>query len=286
MRPRAFRHSLTILIRIAVLGLSVAWIASPQEDPARLWREFVQWVKQSGNYENPDARYRSKLIAEGFSEKQADERIALLRRLAGEHREDAWTLHFNRLYSTQQTVFTTQPNAFLASVAGKLKPGKAIDVSMGEGRNAVFLATKGWQVTGFDIAEEGLKAARAAAAKAGVPLDVVYSRYEDFDFGREQWDLICFLYAFAPLSDASLVAKVRQALKPGGLVLIEHPMFEPNRAEKPHDRLNALPKAFGEGFRILFYEDTPGISDWQQGPVNRLEDQRRMVRFLARKYEP
>ena len=58
---------------------------------------------------------------------------------------------------------------------------------MGQGRNAVYLASKGWDVTGFDFSDEGVAAARRAAAKAGVALQAVVQRHEDFDFGRDRW---------------------------------------------------------------------------------------------------
>ncbi len=98
---------------------------------------------------------------------------------------------------------------------------------MGQGRNALYLASKGWQVTGFDIAEKGLEAAQEAAAKRGLHISTVKSGYEGFDFGHEQWDLIVFSYAWVPLADPALVQRVRAALRPGGLVVIEHPAEDP-----------------------------------------------------------
>jgi SAM-dependent methyltransferase len=111
----------------------------------------------------------------------------------------------------------------------------------------------------------------------------VNSTYEAFDFGVERWDLVVFCYAFAPLSDASLVDRVHRSLRPGGLVLIEHPMNEPDKAMHPHDRVNSLPTAFARRFRIVLYEDTTGFSEWQQSTIDRAEDRRRMVRLVARK---
>ncbi len=248
----------------------------------QIWTKYQEFCKgQDGPA--AAAAYRAKLVAEGMTEQQAWDRVFLIDRLRQAHRQDAWVGHFNRLYTTTQDVFATAPNAFLASVVQNLPPGRALDVSMGQGRNTVFLATKGWDATGFDPADEGLKVARDAAAKAGVRINAVKSTYADFDFGRERWDLIAFCYAFAPLSDASLVKRVYDSLKPGGLVVIEHPMNEPEMAMHPHDLVNALPAAFGGALRILFYEDTTGISEWQQSEVRRAEDRRRMVRLVARK---
>jgi predicted O-methyltransferase YrrM len=202
-------------------------------------------------------------------------------------KEERWREHFNRLYQNPApSNFTTEPNAFLASVVAGLKPGRSLDVSMGQGRNTVFMAAKGWESHGFDVAEEGPKAAHVSARKAGVKIHTVLSRSEDFDYGKEKWDLIFFTYAFAPFIDAAYVQRIWEGLKPGGLVLIEHPMFDPAAPLEVHDWLNAIPKAYAERFQILLYREEMDISEWQQSPVNRLEDKRRMVRFLARKFDP
>jgi len=55
---------------------------------------------------------------------------------------------------------------------------------MGQGRNAVYLASKGWDVTGFDVAEEGMKIAEANAAKSGAHIKTVKASFEDFDSER------------------------------------------------------------------------------------------------------
>ncbi len=256
--------------------------SAPTSRDDQIWKEFQEFGK---GQDGPAvvAAYRAKLLSEGMTEQQSWDRVFLIDRLRQERRRDAFVSHFNRLYTAPQDVFTTQPNAFLVSVVRDLKPGTALDVAMGQGRNTVYLATKGWEATGFDPAEEGLKVARDEAAKAGVRINAVKATYEDFDFGTNRWDLIVFCYAFAPLSDAALVRRVHESLKPGGLVLVEHPMNDPRTAMHPQDRVNALPNAFGTALRILFYEDTTGISEWQQSATKRADDPRRMVRLLARK---
>jgi SAM-dependent methyltransferase len=194
--------------------------------------------------------------------------------------------NYEELYrDPRQPYFTTEPNAFLISSIKDLKPGEALDVGMGQGRNAVYLATKGWDVTGFDISDEGLKAAAQNAAKAGVRLTTSHARFEDYDYGKERWDLIYFIYA-GKLLDPLYVARIRAALKPGGLVLIETrgPTLDkstPQRGETELDKANALTKAWSD-MQIVFYEDTIGIADWYfSGP--RLESKTRILRLLARK---
>jgi 2-polyprenyl-3-methyl-5-hydroxy-6-metoxy-1,4-benzoquinol methylase len=272
-----------VFVHILLLCVLAA-VAPAQDADRKIWDDYQSFI-QGRDGPEAAAAYRAKLIAGGMTEQQAWDRLFLIDKLRPKFQQDVWTAHFNRLYTSEQDVFTAEPNAFLAAVVRDMKPGTALDVSMGQGRNTVFLAQKGWQATGFDPAEDGLKVAQAAAAKAGVRITTVKAGYEEFEFGKERWDLIVFCYSFAPLSDPELVKRVHGSLKPGGTVLIEHPMNDPETAMHPQDMVNSLPRAFANGFRIVFYEDTTGLSEWQQSPVKRSEDKRRMVRFVARKYK-
>jgi 2-polyprenyl-3-methyl-5-hydroxy-6-metoxy-1,4-benzoquinol methylase len=190
-----------------------------------------------------------------------------------------------------QTRFTYEPNAFLVQTAKRLKPGKALDVAMGQGRNAVFLATQGWDVTGYDLADEGMKVANENAAKAGVRIKTVNASFDTFDYGKEKWDLIYFIYTDAPIVDPKFAERIAAALKPGGCLLIERPFLDldlPTPDPEWHaglieqDKPNALFKAYSS-LRVLQYEDTHEIADWQQTATDRLKKQVRIVRILAKK---
>src|SRR5688500_13343406 len=76
-----------------------------------------------------------------------------------------------------------QFNKFLAESVKDKAPGKALDIGMGQGRNSLFLAALGWEVTGFDISEVGVKQAQAEAAKRGVKLDAKVGDVDKFDYG-------------------------------------------------------------------------------------------------------
>ena len=97
---------------------------------------------------------------------------------------------WNQVYAQEDHLFTKQPNAFLMELAASMTPGRALDIGMGQGRNAIALATLGWDVTGLDIAEEGLRQAEAA----GPRVQVVRQSAEDFAIGEGQWDLIAGIY--------------------------------------------------------------------------------------------
>ena len=227
-----------------------------------------------------------------MTESQADERLALIHKLYDAYpafRQQIQTLGFDRLYrDPHQTRFTTGPSAFLVAMTKDLKPGKALDVAMGQGRNVLYLASKGWEVTGFDIAEEGLKVAHENAARSGLAIKTVKAGWDDFDFGHEQWDLICFIYTDAPVTDSNFVARVRGGLKTGGLLLMDRPYRsldhpEPQWRETEADKANAWLKAWAD-LQIVHYEDTTGVGDWQQ-TADRRQDytQLRLVHMLARK---
>ena len=174
--------------------------------------------------------------------------------------------------------FSTEPSAFLVSAIKDVKPGKALDVATGQGRNAVYLATKGWDVTGFDISEVGLKAANENAAKAGVTITTLNARFEDFDYGTARWDLICFIYVPTQLTvDSKYIARIRTALKPGGLMLYTHKLgsLSPTVSLTESDKLNALLKAWSD-LQIVFYEETVGVGEW-------FRFRGRIVQLLARK---
>jgi 2-polyprenyl-3-methyl-5-hydroxy-6-metoxy-1,4-benzoquinol methylase len=274
------------VVRVLLLLLAIA-AALPAQQPASedaAWKHYYAWLQQGNPREKTPANYRAQLISEGLSEAQAGERIALLRTLVSRHREELTALNFNRVYTAPKPPFNTRPNAFLVSVAEDLKPGAALDVAMGQGRNALYLATHGWTVTGFDIADQGLAVAQAEAARQGVKITTVKSNYQNFDFGEQKWDLVVFSYAWAPLADPALVRRVRDSLKPGGIVVIEAPAEDPLKPvhlrewpPEPADAVNALVKVWIDGFRILRYEDTQAMCDWRNRNA-------RILRLLAKKW--
>ena len=92
---------------------------------------------------------------------------------------------YNAIYSdeAEQATFNHAPNAFLVEFAKTLKPGRALDVGMGQGRNAIYLAQQGWQVTGFDLSDAGVKIAREQAAKFQVSVTAVVADAAAYDFG-------------------------------------------------------------------------------------------------------
>jgi SAM-dependent methyltransferase len=168
-------------------------------------------------------------------------------------------------------------NKFLAEMIKGRKPGKALDIGIGEGRNALFLATQGWEVTGFDISDVGVKLAREAAQKRGLKLEAVVDDADRFDYGRQRWDLVVGMYMHAVITRNA--AKIIDSLKPGGIIVVEGFHRDLNRQSVQGGyigyRSNELLQAFNR-LRVLYYEDTVAAADWersgQEAPI---------VRFIA-----
>src|SRR5215469_4635219 len=114
-------------------------------------------------------------------------------------------------------VFSRKPNEFLVEMTRHRKPGRALDVGMGQGRNSIFLAQHGWDVTGFDPADVGVAQAKAEASRLGLKIHAAVTTFENFDFGAERWDLIVLMYE--PTKE--IAPKIEHALKPGGAVIVE-----------------------------------------------------------------
>jgi 2-polyprenyl-3-methyl-5-hydroxy-6-metoxy-1,4-benzoquinol methylase len=164
---------------------------------------------------------------------------------------------FNKLYSSPSELFSAKPSAFLARFSRGLKPGRALDVAMGQGRNSIFLAKQGWDVTGYDIADTGLEAARNAAKDAGVRINAVHASHDDFAFGTAQWDLIVMTYTLADMENAAFLKRVKDSLKPGGIIILE----QMNAGGTGKGPANALLRSF-QDLRVIHYEDVVDVAEW------------------------
>jgi SAM-dependent methyltransferase len=130
-----------------------------------------------------------------------------------ESERDAWNEEFRVGVN-----FKTTANQLLIDTVKGRKPGKALDVAMGQGRNAVFLATQGWKVTGVDISDEGMKIAQDKAAKQKKSLETINHDMKTFDYGKNQWDLVTMIYAG---SNHDVIEKIKASIKKGGLFVVE-----------------------------------------------------------------
>ena len=236
-------------------------------DGEAAYAAFMAWRNAPENHnlkwQKATEKYRAKLIAGGMKPAVAARTISII-----SSRDEG--VYYDPLYANPNPKFQTSPNKLLIEAVNHRKPGRALDVGMGQGRNAIYLARLGWDVTGFDTSRTGLEQAQKTARAAGLQIRTVLASDEEFDFGTENWDLIAIIY---PIEKRSIY-RVRQALKPGGIVVVECSHKEGANAPFEYDT-NELLKIF-EGFRIIKYEDTIDEHEW-------VRKQLRLVRLIAEK---
>jgi 2-polyprenyl-3-methyl-5-hydroxy-6-metoxy-1,4-benzoquinol methylase len=178
---------------------------------------------------------------------------------------------------TRLRALNTAPNALLAETVKDRPPGTALDVGMGEGRNAIFLAQQGWQVVGVDIADKALGLAQKKATAAKVKITTVAEDVDRYYWGSGKWDLIVLSY----VGGREYVKKVMQALRPGGIVVLEAFHEDADKERKIGSKMvfgtNELRKLYTEaGLKILRYEEPIAVADFGKQNV-------RLVKMVAQK---
>lgn len=131
---------------------------------------------------------------------------------------------WNERYAEPGFAYGTSPNDFLAEQAERCLPagGAVLSLAEGEGRNAVFLAERGFRVTGVDASAVGLEKARRLAEERGVELETIVADLASFDLGIQRWDGIVSIWCHTPRDvRARLHRGVVEALRPGGVFLLE-----------------------------------------------------------------
>ena len=271
----AHLHLLSVISFIFALTVAIGALAQPSDEA--IWKNFMEWLNKAPPVDGPRILfelYNKHLIESGASEAEATRQLAVVRQLQRQ-RSDGWRAMFNNIYKTTKPGFATQPNALLVATVEDRKPGRALDVGMGQGRNSVFLALKGWDVTGFDVSDEGIAVARKNAESAGVKLNAVRGSEDEFDYGTGQWDLVVFMYEPFPVTSAAYVERLRQSMRPGAIIVIESFGEEEEVRGRPSTAIDPgrLLTAFRD-FRLLHYQDVVAKADWSLG-------ERRLVRMVA-----
>lgn len=129
---------------------------------------------------------------------------------------------WNQRYASEEYIYGTEPNEFFRSRLDQLEPGSILLPADGEGRNGVYAASKGWEVTCFDISEEARKKAERLAASYGVELTYLTGPLESHSFEPESFDVIALIFAHFPVDiRATYHKKFIQLLKPGGHILLQ-----------------------------------------------------------------
>ena len=273
----------SLLAAVLLLLFLLPVTAREQMDDEKIWASFNAWVVSTPGKVDLKA-YGEKLAQEGLSQAEIQQQLKSIRRLLTDHPEKGVEITYDRIFSRPLTGdpekdgFTSTPSVFMMETTKGLKPGRALDVGAGQGRNAVWLAQQGWDVTGIDISAVGLAAAAANAQKAGTSIKTVKTTYQDFDFGNEQWDLIVMILSWAPMSDPTFVARLKASLRPGGVIVFEH-VLETEKQSFPSIVHGLPPNAlltYFKDFYIQKYEEGVWPGDWGGPPAE-------LVRMIARR---
>lgn len=130
---------------------------------------------------------------------------------------------WNTRYAENGFAYGTQPNVYLNSHAALFKKGaKVLVIGDGEGRNGVWLAEQGCQVTSVDASKVGVEKAQALAAEKGVNIDAIVADLNEWEWPKSEYDFIVIIYVhFPPEVRALLHDKVISSLKTGGQLIME-----------------------------------------------------------------
>jgi SAM-dependent methyltransferase len=125
-------------------------------------------------------------------------------------------------YAEEGWAYGTEPNDLLRQVAARIPPGPVLCLGEGEGRNAVFLAGQGHQVTAVDASAVGLAKARALAAERGVAIETVHADLADHAVEPGRWSGVVEIFCHMPPGLRRRVHRAAAAgLAPGGALVLE-----------------------------------------------------------------
>lgn len=125
---------------------------------------------------------------------------------------------WNARYAGSELVWGVEPNQFLAADLGCAEArGSALDLACGEGRNAIWLAARGWRVTGVDFSEVAIERAQRLAARQGVRVEWLCDDVTAWEPPRGAFELVVIAYLQIPAPGwGEVLARAASALSPGG----------------------------------------------------------------------
>jgi SAM-dependent methyltransferase len=129
---------------------------------------------------------------------------------------------WNRRWAGEERVHaSTAPSRFLVAEVADLRPGTALDLACGAGRNAVWLAERGWRVTAVDFSGVALRTARSLAAERRVEVEWIEADVMAWTPPAPAYDLVCVFYLQLPASERpTALARAASAVRPGGTLLV------------------------------------------------------------------
>lgn len=171
---------------------------------------------------------------------------------------DEYRSHWDALMDTKAYIYGKEPSEIVKENYGLLKPGRVLDIAMGEGRHAVFLAKKGFIVDGVDFSEVAIRKAKKLAAENHVSITTIKADLSTYQMRPEYYDSMVDIDFYMK----SLIPQIKRGLKRGGVII-----FEANTVDQmknaPDQHLNKdwllekgeLKELFKD-FKIISYRET------------------------------
>lgn len=202
---------------------------------------------------------------------------------------------WNQRYTEEEAAYGKAPNAFLAEALGQLRPQWDATPNLllpcdGEGRNAVWAAGEGWNVSSFDYSDAGVRKAQQWATEAGVTIDCQVADAHAF-VPNQPADVVALIFAHMPADlRAAFHKRAATWVQPGGFLILEG--FHPDQIH--HNHPSGGPKQLDMLFTPTLlrkdFEDTSGLkilsleaveTTLDEGPFHR--GSASVVRMIAQK---
>jgi 2-polyprenyl-3-methyl-5-hydroxy-6-metoxy-1,4-benzoquinol methylase len=128
---------------------------------------------------------------------------------------------WDQRHAAQQPIESTEPDPTLVDEIGSLRPGRALDLGAGDGRNAIWLAERGWKVTAVDFSQVALERGRSRAEAGGVTVDWQLADLLEWSPEARAYDLVTLFFIHLPRTERrGVYARAADAVAPGGTLLI------------------------------------------------------------------
>jgi tellurite methyltransferase len=164
------------------------------------------------------------------------------------------------------------PTPVVVVAAAKLAPGKALDLACGAGRNALWLAQHGWEVTAVDGALAAIEILQSRALERGLKITTVVADLEknEFEIEPSRWDLVAMCYYL----QRNLFEPAKRGLAPGGILISIVHMTEPGEEDSPHRLCPGQLEQYFAGWEILHH---------YEGKANDSAHRRAVAEIVARR---
>ncbi|WP_169569939.1 class I SAM-dependent methyltransferase [Sneathiella limimaris] len=192
-------------------------------------------------------------------------------------KQDYW----NDRYASKDLIWSAGPNQFFKTEVDNLKPGKAIDLASGEGRNALYLAELGWNIKAVDFSEVALEKAEKIASGRHLKdkIEFINADLNTYLLPKSSFDLVAIIYLQLPQDQMiPIIHKAVHAVAPGGTFLmighhsqnLTHGYGGPQNPENLYTEMEIVGTINGE-LAIEKAEQVNRIVDTDEGPQTAID---------------